>query len=68
MKPLVLNDSLTSAQRQAVHYFDERGHSVLSQQHLVAENNRLTEENERLKAIILRMKRRQMLTEGQARA
>lgn len=46
--------------RFAIHFFDSRGNSVLSQNHLAEENARLIAENEnlkrRLKAAVVRLR------------
>lgn len=46
---------LTDKQRFAVHFFDERGNSVISQLHIVSENRRLEAENAHLKRLLAKM-------------
>lgn len=51
----------------AVHFFDERGHSILSQLHLYEENQRLERENARLRELLARVQRRRIMEQDQAK-
>lgn len=52
-KPPNLNDR----QRFAIHFFDERGHSVMTQLWLHSENRRLEVENARLRELLAKLTR-----------
>lgn len=48
---------LTNLQKNAIHFFDERGHSLLSQRHLEERNRQLVAENARLRELLARVQR-----------
>lgn len=53
-KGLSMSD-LSEKQRWAIHFFDERGNSVISQLHIIAENRRLEAENAKLKRLLAKV-------------
>lgn len=52
---------LSEKQKWSVHFFDERGNSVLSTLHVHAENKRLKAEVDRLKELLARVQQRRKL-------
>lgn len=48
---------ISDTQRAAIHYFDDRGHAILSKDYLEAEIERLEAENAHLKALLAKLTR-----------